>query len=122
MRSCAPPRALKPGGRLLIEGHIAESLLPIYQPHGWFRVDDVVVLEERRLDMDTSRIESTWTFLRDATQSESRSSSMRVYTFHELASLLRGAGFGEVEAFDSTTGEPFELTRTTRAAVVATKG
>jgi SAM-dependent methyltransferase len=117
----AVARALKPGGRFLIEGHLAESLLPIYQPHGWFRVDDVVVLEERRLDMDAARIESTWTFLRDGSPSESRSSSMRVYTFHELSAMLRDAGFERVVAFDSTTAEPFELRKTTRAAVVATK-
>jgi SAM-dependent methyltransferase len=103
-------------------GHLVESLLPIYQPHGWFRAgEDVVVLEERRFDMDAGRIESTWTFMRNGAPSVTRSSSMRVYTFHELGALLRSAGFDDVVVLDPATAEPFELRRSTRTAVVATK-
>jgi SAM-dependent methyltransferase len=94
----AVARALVPGGRFVLETHIAESLLPRYQPRGWHRVGDVLVLEERSLDLERGRIVCDWTFVRDGKTEQSRT-SIRLYTYRELCALVREAGFGELGAF-----------------------
>jgi SAM-dependent methyltransferase len=70
-------RALRPGGQLLIEGHVAETLLPRFQPRGWTKVGATYILEDRSFDTATSRLEVDWIFLGDT--SETKHISMRLY-------------------------------------------
>ena len=89
-------KALAPGGRFLIEGHIAETLLPIYREKDWFwagsESDRVRVLEERTWNLEAGRIEGTWTIV-DGSGARSVSTSIRVYGYRELRVLLEAAGF-----------------------------
>jgi len=116
-------RALAPTGRFLIEGHIAETLLPVFRERDWFWAgserERVRVLEERTWDLDSGRVESTWTLAGDAGLSALRI-SIRVYTYRELKALLESAGFSRVRALDGKTGEPFAM-GAARAIVVASK-
>lgn len=112
--------ALRPGRRFLIETHCAETLLPRFNRRGWSELDDTLVLESREWDHRTGRIETDWTFIRDGERREQHS-SIRLYAYNELEALLRDAGFVTFEAFDSTSGEPFEL-GAARLAIVASKG
>jgi SAM-dependent methyltransferase len=100
--------ALRPRGTFLLETHVAETLLPRFEKQGWRRYGDTYVLEQRRFDHVGSRVETTWTFLEAGTPSEEHS-SIRIYTYRELAELLQGAGFTSVEGFDAISEEPFEL-------------
>jgi len=111
-------RGLVSGGRFAIEGHLAETLLPRFTPRGWSAIGDARLLEERTWDHETGRGEVDWTLVREG-ESREHHSSIRVYTFRELATLLGEAGFGEVRAFDAVTGEAFRL-GARRALVVAT--
>jgi ubiquinone/menaquinone biosynthesis C-methylase UbiE len=115
----AAARALKPGGRLLIDTHITESLLPQFQKQGWSRFGNALVLEDRRLDLATSRVESNWIMVRGGASFEHRL-SIRIYTYRELSEMLRRAGFDAVEGFDSFSGKPFDL-GSSRISVVAGK-
>ncbi len=116
-------RALRPGGRFLIETHVAETLLPRFQPRDWIwwgeEPDRVRVLQERSWNLDTGRIECTWTFVRDDEVRESASST-RIYSVRELRSLLGDAGFTGFEALETRTGEPFGL-GSSRLSLVATR-
>jgi SAM-dependent methyltransferase len=106
----AAARALRPGGALLIDTHLAETLFPKFQPSGWERLGDVLALQERRWDADAGQVDTDWTFVREWQVIAEHSSSIRLYTVHELLSLLRGAGFGgDVEAIDGATGEPLRI-------------
>ena len=109
-----------PGGRFLIEGHVAESLLPQFQPRGWFKVGDVYLLEERALDLATSRLEVDWIFLRPGAAEERSHISMRLYSSHELSALLTRAGFASVQILDAASEAPL-APGARRAVVVATK-
>lgn len=100
--------ALTSGGRFLLETHVMESLLPQYQEQGWRRFGHTYLLEARRFDHVTGRIETTWTFL-GAGEPADEYSSIRLYTYRELAELLGRAGFESVDGFDARTEEPFEL-------------
>lgn len=59
-------RALKPGGRVVIEtGSTAESLLPTLKERVWYQVDDILFAEEHRYLADISCLETEATFVRD---------------------------------------------------------
>jgi len=112
---------LCPGGRFLIEGHLLETLLPIHRERDWFWTgsvgDSARVLEERSWNVETGRIETTWTTL-DEAGVESSSTSIRIYGYRELRDLLHEAGFASVQLLDGKTGQAFRL-GATRAIVVA---
>jgi SAM-dependent methyltransferase len=113
-------RALRPGGRLLLDTHVTESLYPKFRERdwSWMRQEPPVrVVEERRMDIDSGRVESVWTFLTPEGIT-SRSLSIRVYGLRELRTVLRSAGFSAFHALETGTGEPFRL-GSSRLAMVA---
>jgi SAM-dependent methyltransferase len=112
-------KALVPGGRFLIDANLIETLMPIFQPKGWGKTGEITVLEDRAFDFATSRIEADWTFLRNGVE-ERKHTSTRLYSAHEMLSLLRRAGFVSVRLLDPTTEAPLS-TSSRRALVVATK-
>jgi SAM-dependent methyltransferase len=109
-------KALVPGGRFLIDINLLETLMPIHQPKGWARSGDVLVLEDRVFDFETSRMEVDWTFIRGAVE-ERKHASLRLYSAHEMVELLRRAGFAAVRLLDFTPLSPSSR----RAMVLATK-
>jgi SAM-dependent methyltransferase len=111
-------RALKPGGRFLVDTHVAETVLPIFAERSWDRVGDMLVVQERRLDHEAGRIDSEWTFVREGSV-QTNEVSIRLYTYRELAELLRACGFKHVESY-GPDGEPFAVPGSRRLHAVAT--
>ncbi len=105
----AVSRALKPGAPFVLDTPLVENRVReiLEEPRVWWSVGELLVLEERRFDHETSRVESDWTFIRDGRRSAKRL-SLRIYTYRELALLLEQAGFGEHRAYGSMDFEPFE--------------
>jgi SAM-dependent methyltransferase len=112
-------KALVPGGRFLVEGNLTETLMPVFQAHGWSRVGETTLLEDRRFDFAASRIEVEWTFIRRGVE-EKKHASLRLYSAHEMAALLARAGFSSVRLLDFATEAPL-TTASRRALVIATK-
>lgn len=106
----AVSRSLRPGGRLVLDTPLMETLLHgvTDEPRVWAEVGDLLALEERGFDHEAGRLESAWTFIRDGVR-EVRDMSIRLYTYRELVAVLEQAGFGKHEAFGSLEFEPFEL-------------
>jgi SAM-dependent methyltransferase len=102
-------RSLAPGGRFLIDLPTVETVFPRFRERVWFEAHDVVVLNESRYDLESGRNESDWTVVAPDGSRESLHSSIRLYTYHELAGLLRGIGFTHVEGFDADDLAPFRL-------------
>jgi cyclopropane fatty-acyl-phospholipid synthase-like methyltransferase len=104
-------RALAPGGVFFLDTLVAESLYPKFRERDWSYSGEGParrrVLEERRFDCATGRVESTWTVIGDDEQ-RSRDVSIRIYTYRELEALLRAAGFDRFRALDDA-GAPFAL-------------
>lgn len=100
--------SLAEGGSLLLETHVVESLLPQWEATQWRWAGEVAVGESRRFDHESGRVLTDW-MLAGPDQRQTRSSSIRIYTYRELVALVRGAGFDEIEAFGSPDLEPFEL-------------
>jgi SAM-dependent methyltransferase len=114
----AAARALKPGGRYLIDTPTLESIYPRFRERNWFEAGDTTVLMENAFRLDEGRVETDWTFLRGS-ERHTRRSSIRVYALGGLTDLLREAGFSAFEAHDDEL-EPFEI-GSSRLWVVATR-
>lgn len=105
-------RALKPGGRLLIDTVVTESLFPVFRERQWSWAGpdrSLRVLEESAWVASTGRVVTTWTFIHEDGRCETSRSSIRVYSYRELNELLKAAGFRELRGVATGTDEPFEL-------------
>ena len=111
--------ALVPGGRLLVDTLVADTLLPSFVPEASWSVNDIDVAEVRRYDANDKRIETTWTFTsRD--EHAGQVTSVRLYKLEELTDLLAACGCTTFHAFDGELA-PFAET-SDRLWLVATKG
>jgi SAM-dependent methyltransferase len=89
----AVARALKPGGRFVLETPmIVESLLPTLQERPWFKAGDVYLLVKNEYDAARGRLDIEYTFLSGG-RIEVRHGSHRAYSYRELVELMDRAGF-----------------------------
>ena len=88
--------------RRLIEGHVVESLYPKFQARDWCEVAGNLILSERTIDIERSRIDATWRIF-NGDEWDTRFSSIRMYTYREMAELFRQAGFTDVQGFTGHT-------------------
>jgi SAM-dependent methyltransferase len=92
-------KALKQGGLFLLETIHREGLMRHYASEGISRYPEgLIVLEERRFDLLTSRNKVQVTMLFSDGQRREYSHSLRVYTLTELAQMLTVAGL-QVKAY-----------------------
>jgi len=110
--------ALVPGGRLLVDTLVADTLLPGFVPDARWSVGDVDVTEARAYDPGTKRIETTWTFTRDG-EAVTQATSVRIYALGELTDLFAACGCTAFQAYDGDL-KPFDE-RSDRLWLVATK-
>jgi SAM-dependent methyltransferase len=101
-------RALKPSAPFLLDVLTVETVLPGFVSKDWFEAGRWTVLEERRFDHATSRVEGVWTFYGDGVV-ERKETSVRLYSYRELELLLNSCGFGGFSAYDTLTDTPFSM-------------
>lgn len=101
-------RSLKPDRPFLLDVLTTETVLPGFVAKDWFQAGSWTVLEERRFDHETSRIVGNWTFYGNGIV-ERKTSSVRLYSFRELVTLLESCGFGHFSAYDTLTDTPFSI-------------
>jgi len=100
---------LKSGARFLLNaGAVAETILPSFHERNWYQGDDIHLLIENRYVAADSRLETTYTFLRDG-KLESRVGSHQIYTAAEIRRLLQEAGLIPVTQYGSLDRKPFQL-------------
>lgn len=91
-------RALRPGGRFLIEGVNKSWLLAHFRAEGDQAIGGVRIRNRQRWDERTQRVRAEWTFTRGGA-SERRRISMRIYNGADLRRLLRAAGFRDISCY-----------------------
>lgn len=112
---------LRPGGRLLIDVIGKEPLARRFQPHDWHETDDgALLLEERTLNDDVSRIQSRWILITPDNQRHEFNLDHRLYSGAELRALFEQVGFTDVDVIGSIDGQPYGLD-TPRLVVVGTR-
>lgn len=107
LRSIA--RALKPKGRFLLQaGLVAECLLPRFRDREWYRVGEILFLEENKYHFETSCVETDYTFVRNG-KVEQRHGKQHVYSIGEIRRMLRQAGLEPLGMYSTTEDEAFEM-------------
>ena len=113
-------RALRPGGRFVIDTVNPIALARSFDPKDWRIFDDeTVLLEDRWYDHLRGRTEAVWTFVRRDGSRSQLSHSLRAYTPRELVEMLGGAGLEVDASWGSWDGG--ELGEGTRTILRATK-
>ncbi len=99
-------RAIKPGSRFLIDTYVTELVLRDFKKRERVHDGEWIRLQESSWDHEKSRMNVDWTLLKGDVREE-KHFSVRTYTYRELCELLKEAGFGHFEAYDTVTGGPF---------------
>ena len=103
-------RVMAPGGRFLQELANREALVRGWHDSDVVRHDDgLVVLQERTLDLRTSRDLVRYTLLHPDGRRTTAGHAIRLYTLTELAAMLGRAGLELLEADGDLDGGPLEL-------------
>ena len=92
--------SLKKAGKFIIDTHIMETLLPKYEQKGWEKFEDIRVIQDRRFDLVNSRIVVDWIFFKDGKE-VTQTSSIQLYTYKELTTLLKKYSFGKFKSYGS---------------------
>jgi len=117
----AVSRALKPGGRFLIDTMNREWLVRRYQDTDWREHDDgLITMERRHLDLLTSQNESLWMLITPDGQRRTHRISFRLYTLTELAGMLSRAGLAVRRTWGGFDGREYGL-NSRRMIVLAEK-
>jgi SAM-dependent methyltransferase len=103
-------RVLAPGGRFLQELANREALVRGWHDSDVARHDDgLVVLQERDLDLRTSRDQARYTLLHPDGRRTTSEVSIRLYTLTELEAMLGRAGLELLAVGGGLDGGPLEL-------------
>ncbi|MFQ5838252.1 MAG: class I SAM-dependent methyltransferase [Thermoplasmata archaeon] len=103
-----------PDGVLLLDTINKDYVVQHFQPRSFEEYGDIAYVDERNLDLQTSRIRSKWTFYKkegkDLRHAFSVDTSQRIYGPHELKGLLEEAGWGRVKVFSGWDLRPLSST------------
>lgn len=102
---------LKPGGGLIVDTPVLDTFLAgmLLSPI-WREVDDLYILERKSWNALQCRMETSWTFIKDG-HTETRESSLRIYTLQELLMLLHNIGFTDIRPYGSPNMDEFGMGR-----------
>lgn len=102
-------KALKPGGRLLLEMSNRDYILRHFRPHHWEDRDDFLLLERRELDLHRSRVKAHWEKVYSDGSRQTYTHHLRLFTLAELRWLSQQAGLTVLGAYGNVDGEPYGL-------------
>jgi SAM-dependent methyltransferase len=90
-------RALKPGGRVMLEILNRDYVIADLPTRVWWEGDGCVVLEEVELNYFSSRIQVNRSVVFDDGRQLEQEISIRAYSLHEVGKLMHAAGFRVLE-------------------------
>lgn len=100
--------ALKPCGQFLLELHNRDRIIRHFSTHSEKVIDGVRVTEDREFDSLTSRMRSQIRYGEDSGVVE-RETNWRLYSPHELKSILDGIGFLFVAGYGGLDRRPIDM-------------
>jgi SAM-dependent methyltransferase len=100
-------RSLKTGGALVMEMMGKEILARIFSERDWVEIDDVILMEERKVGKEWNWIETRWILLRGQERNEFRL-TLWLWSAGELSQLLRDCGFGSVAVYGDLEGAAYD--------------
>lgn len=112
-------RALKPGGRLLVETLGKEPLARDFRENEWYEQDGAFVLARYRVVDDWSRLENRWIILSGDNRYD-YTFSHRIFSAVEAKDLFLAAGFTDIGIFGNLAGGPYDQ-KAEKLVLVGTK-
>lgn len=100
-------QSLRPGGGFVLDLMGKEILARVFRPRRWTQEEDVIVLEEGRIEKGWTWLENRWIVIRDGVVREFPV-RQRLYSAAELEALLRRGGFRETAAYGDFVGGPYD--------------
>jgi SAM-dependent methyltransferase len=91
-------RALKPGGRFLLDVVNRDFIVSQQPGQTWFEGDGCVCIDDVGIDFETSRVNVKRTLMLDNGRNRECNYSIRLYSLHELGKLLMDVGFKVLQA------------------------
>jgi SAM-dependent methyltransferase len=113
-------RALKPGGRFLLDFWNREKEIREFKPTTSEKIRDVIILKEWQFDVLAGRLNWTNTVIFPDGKRESWEHSVRAYTVAELKALLEEAGLKFEAVYGSLAGEDYTIDSPS-AIIIATR-
>ncbi|HEX4300816.1 MAG TPA: class I SAM-dependent methyltransferase [Gammaproteobacteria bacterium] len=102
-------RALKPGGRFVLQTNLlAESIFARQPARSWYEFGDVLFMHAPAYDPVSGVLSSDYTLMRGG-EREVKRAHYRVYRLREVADMLLASGFAGLRCFGGMNGEPFKL-------------
>jgi len=99
-------RALKPGGRFLLETINRDALMRRYQQRSWTRLDDgTIELMDNSFDVATGLQSNTRTYLQPGKEPETIEIRHYILSPDHLARLLKDAGFAKTRVVAAPSGD-----------------
>ena len=115
-------RALKPGGRFLLDTMNRDFLMRNFQPcFANADGEDADVIQYNRFDPATSTIHGEWIYLKKREIVHHSHLDLRVYSLHEICDRFRMSGLEPVKFWGSSLGDPFDFTKSNRCVVLGKK-
>ncbi len=104
-------RALKPGARFVADTALAaESILPALTDHEWYEAGDFTVLIDNTYHVMDNRLEMEYRIYRKGSAAAELCTLCQwVYSLGEIGQMLKSAGLELIEAYGSTSREPFRV-------------
>ena len=111
--------SLAEGGRLVMSLTSKEVVAERFQERTWSEQNGTYLLEEHDVQDDWSWMENRWVVVEDG-ETRKFTVSHRLYSAHELSTLLESVGFESVKMYGDWQGAPFDQDAE-RLVVVAEK-
>lgn len=103
-------KALKPGGRFLLDTVHHSWVVKNFEPRDWHvGMGDIIILEERQWDLLSGHNETTVTLVQPDGSRKRHSYAMRIYTAAELALMVTVAGLKIDATFGALDGRELTL-------------
>ena len=102
--------SLRPGGRFAVDYLSMPMIFARFQTRHFTEQETggLIVLEAPTPDFARGMLDCDWTFIHPDGKRTRRRVSTRMYLPHEIVALLRRSGFGDVDLYGSTDGEPYD--------------
>jgi SAM-dependent methyltransferase len=111
-------RALRPGGRFLLDTLNRDYIVSDLPTRVWWEGDGCVVLEEVDFNFHTSRVIIRRSVVFQDGRQVEQDISIRAYSLHELGKLLRQAGFRVLEVSGGVATQGYFFGSTSRSVIM----
>jgi SAM-dependent methyltransferase len=101
--------ALVPGGAFALDFMNVAGVLRGFQRSVVDRKHGIVLVRETEVALDAGVMKKRWTYFLEDGRRVEKESAVRLYMPHDLAAMLRAAGFADVVLYGDVNREPLRL-------------